>query len=84
MIDPKLLRQATGEVAENLARRGFSFDVADYRRRDDRRKVLQIEAERLRNEKNVGARSIGQAKARGESVEKLLGSVKDLGDQLDA
>ncbi|HWM27087.1 MAG TPA: serine--tRNA ligase [Woeseiaceae bacterium] len=84
MIDPKLLRQSTEEVAENLARRGFKFDIAGYRRREDRRKALQVEAERLRNEKNVGARSIGQAKARGEDVEKLLGSVKDLGDQLDA
>ena len=84
MIDPKLLRQSTEEVAENLARRGFKFDIAGYRRYEDRRKALQVEAERLRNEKNVGARSIGQAKARGEDVEKLLGSVRDLGDQLDA
>ncbi|MGH8168868.1 MAG: serine--tRNA ligase, partial [Woeseiaceae bacterium] len=30
------------------------------------------------------ARSIGQAKAKGEEVEKLLGSVKVLGDELDA
>jgi len=84
MIDPKLLRQSTEEVAENLARRGFKFDIAGYRRREDRRKALQVEAERLRNEKNVGARSIGQAKARGEDVEKVLGSGKDLGDQLEA
>jgi len=84
MIDPKLLRQSTGEVAANLSRRGFEFDVAAYRALDDRRKVLQTETESLRNEKNVSAKAIGQAKARGEDVQALLTSVKDKGDQLDA
>jgi seryl-tRNA synthetase len=83
MIDPKLLRQSTEEVAENLAKRGVAFDVAGYRTLDERRKALQIEAESLRNEKNVSAKSIGRAKAKGEGVEKLLDSVKSLGDRLD-
>jgi seryl-tRNA synthetase len=84
MIDPKLLRQSTEEVAENLARRGIAFDVAVYRGLDDRRKALQIEAESLRNEKNVSAKSIGQAKAKGKDVAPLLAAVKDLGDRLEA
>jgi seryl-tRNA synthetase len=84
MIDPKLLRQSTEEVAGNLSKRGLEFDVAGYRALDDRRKVLQIEAESLRNEKNVSAKSVGQAKAKGEEVEELLGSVKDLGNRLEA
>src|SRR5690606_13619489 len=84
MIDPKLLRQSTGEVAANLSRRGFEFDVAAYRALDDRRKVLQTETESLRNEKNTSAKAIGQAKARGEDVQALLATVKDKGDQLDA
>ncbi|MEX2125508.1 MAG: serine--tRNA ligase [Woeseia sp.] len=83
MIDPKLLRQSTEVVAENLAQRGILLDVAAYRGLEERRKALQIEAESLRNEKNVSARSIGRAKGKGEDVEKLLGSVKDLGDKLD-
>jgi seryl-tRNA synthetase len=84
MIDPKLLRQSTEEVAANLSRRGIEFDVAAYRALDDRRKALQTKAESLRNEKNVSAKAIGQAKARGEDVHALLASVKDKGDQLDA
>ncbi|HEX6259083.1 MAG TPA: serine--tRNA ligase [Woeseiaceae bacterium] len=84
MIDPKLLRQSTEEVAENLARRGIAFDVALYRGLDDRRKALQIEAESLRNEKNVSAKSIGQAKAKRKDVAPLLAAVKDLGDRLEA
>ena len=84
MIDPKLLRQSTEEVAENLSKRGIVFDVAAYHALDDRRKALQMEAESLRNEKNVSAKSIGQAKAQGGDVRALLASVKDLGERLDA
>jgi len=84
MIDPKLLRQSTEEVAENLAKRGIAFDVAGYRALDDRRKALQMEAESLRNEKNVSAKSVGRAKAKGDEVGILLTSVKDLGERLDA
>jgi seryl-tRNA synthetase len=84
MIDPKLLRQSAEEVAENLSKRGIVFDVAAYRALDDRRKALQMEAESLRNEKNVSAKSIGQAKAKGSDVAPLLASVKDLGERLEA
>jgi seryl-tRNA synthetase len=84
MIDTKLLRQSTEEVARNLSRRGISFDAAGYRALDDRRKALQVEAESLRNQKNVSAKAIGQAKAKGEDPAALLEAVKNLGDRLDA
>ena len=84
MIDPKVLRQSTQEVAENLLKRGVSLDVAGYRALDDRRKALQVEAESLRNARNVSAKSIGQAKAQGKDVEKLLAGTKVLGDKLNA
>ncbi|MGH8195571.1 MAG: serine--tRNA ligase [Woeseiaceae bacterium] len=83
MIDPKLLRQSTHDIADNLARRGFSFDVAGYLALEERRKQLQVDTERLRSEKNSNAKSIGQAKARGEDVEPLLAAVKDLDERLD-
>jgi len=84
MIDPRLLRQSTEEVARNLSKRGIAFDVAGYRALDNRRKALQIEAESLRNEKNVSAKAVGQAKAQKQDVAGLLAAVKDLGDRLDA
>ena len=83
MIDPKLLRQSTEDVAANLSRRGIEFDVVAYRALDDRRKALQTHAESLRNEKNTSAKAIGQAKARGGDIQALLASVKDKGDQLE-
>lgn len=84
MIDPKLLRQSTTEVADNLARRGFEFDADAYLELDAQRKTLQVESESLRKERNASAKAIGQAKAKGEDAAPLLEAVKDLGDRLDA
>ncbi len=84
MIDPKLLRQSAAEVAANLARRGFAFDVDAYLALDGRRKSLQVETEALQNERNTSAKSIGKAKAQGEDIEPLLAAVKDLGERLEA
>jgi seryl-tRNA synthetase len=83
MIDPKLLRQATRDVASNLARRGFEFDADGYLALEERRKALQVETEELRNERNTSSKAIGKAKAQGEDIEPLLAAVKDLGDRLE-
>ena len=83
MIDPKLLRQSPLDIKANLARRGFEFDAGAYADLDERRKVLQVTTESLRNERNSSSRQIGNAKSRGEDVEPLLASVRDLGDRLE-
>jgi seryl-tRNA synthetase len=83
MIDPKLLRQSPLEVKENLARRGFDFDTEAYTVLEEQRKVLQVQTEALRNERNLSSRQIGKAKAQGEDVAPLLAAVKDAGDRLD-
>ena len=79
MIDPKLLRNSAADVAANLARRGFEFDVAAYLALEERRKALQVETEQLQSERNTSAKSIGKAKAQGEDIKPLLAAVKDLG-----
>jgi seryl-tRNA synthetase len=84
MIDPKLLRQATDDVAANLARRGHQFDAQAYLSLEERRKAIQVETENLQNERNSRSKAIGQAKAKGEDIAPLLDAVKDLGDRLEA
>jgi len=83
MIDPKLLRQSTADVAKNLSRRGFDFDVDAYLALEERRKSLQVDTENLRNERNSSSKNIGKAKAQGEDIAPLLAAVKDLGDKLE-
>jgi seryl-tRNA synthetase len=86
MIDPKLLRNATADVAANLARRGpgGEFDGAGYLDLEERRKTLQVDTEALRSERNRNSKRVGKAKAQGEDIEPLLAAVKDLGDKLAA
>ena len=84
MIDPKLLRQATNEVAANLARRGHLFDTEAYLSLEARRKALQVDTENLQNERNSRSKAIGRAKAQGEDIAPLLEAVKDLGEKLES
>ena len=82
MIDPKKLRQATSDVADNLSRRGFDFDAANYLALEELRKKSQVDTESLRAERNASAKNVGKAKSRGEDVDPLLAAVKDLGDRM--
>jgi len=98
VIDPKLLRSDIDTVARNLARRGFTLDVAALQSLENARKVQQIETDRLRAERNAKAKAVGMAKGKGEDVAPLLAqgealaaqlagaekSLQDVQDQIDA
>ncbi|MGH8151040.1 MAG: serine--tRNA ligase [Steroidobacteraceae bacterium] len=72
MIDPKLLRTDPEAVARNLARRGHTLDVAALAGLEAERKRWQVEADRLRSERNSNAKAVGAAKRRGEDVAPLI------------
>ena len=82
MIDPKLLRSDPAAVAANLAKRGFTLDVARLGELEESRKKWQIRSDELRNERNVNAKSVGKAKAQGQDVAPLLKQVETLGAEL--
>ena len=82
MLDPKLLRSDPAAVAANLARRGFTLDVARLGALEESRKKWQIRADELRNERNVHAKSVGKAKAQGQDIAPLLKQTETLGAQL--
>ena len=84
MLDPKLLRSDLAGVAAQLARRGFVLDVADFSALEEQRKATQIEADRLRAERNAGAKAVGQAKAKGQDVAPLLARGEALGAELES
>jgi len=82
MLDPQLLRTDPEAVATALLDRGYELDVDAWRQLETRRKDLQIRVQELQNRKNQSAKSIGQAKARGEDIQPLLDEVKHLGEEL--
>ena len=68
MIDPKLLRADLPGVARNLARRGFVLDEARSRALEEQRKRAQIEADRLRAERNANAKAVGHGQGPGRRM----------------
>ena len=84
MLDPKLLRNEFERVAQNLARRGVDLDPASYEQLESQRKTFQVQAEKLRQQRNSKSKAIGQAKAAGEDIEPLTAAVQSLGDELKA
>ncbi|HKJ17305.1 MAG TPA: serine--tRNA ligase [Xanthomonadales bacterium] len=82
MLDPSLLRANAEDVAEKLLTRGYQLDVSAWKDLDAKRKALQLRVEELQNTRNVSAKSIGQAKARGEDIQPLLDETRNLGEEL--
>jgi len=83
MLDSKLLRGDIDFVVEQLKRRNFSFDVAQYNKLEEQRKVIQVQTQDLQNLRNTRSKAIGKAKAAGESMQSLLEEVSELGQKLD-
>ena len=82
MLDPQVLRNRLDEVAAALKPRGFDLDTATLERLETRRKSLQIETQELQRRRNASAKTIGEAKSRGQDVNPLLAEVADQGDRL--
>jgi seryl-tRNA synthetase len=78
VLDPKLLRSELPKVAAELGRRGFVLEVDKIAALEERRKAAQVEADRVRAERN--AKATGQAKAQGRDAAPLLA----LGESLSA
>lgn len=82
MLDPKLLRADLEATATQLARRGFTLDVAQLDTLEQERKAIQVATQELQSERNRRSKAIGQAKAKGQDIAPLKAEVADLGDRL--
>lgn len=78
MLDPKRLRSDAAAIAQQLARRGYVLDLAQFNTLEARRKQLQTQTEQLQAERNAGSKRIGQAKAKGEDATPILESMDAL------
>ena len=82
MIDPRRLRLEIGSIAERLRLRGIELDVARFEELEARRKRMQEDLERLRNQRRAASRQIGKAKAAGDDIAPLVAAVGNLGNDL--
>jgi seryl-tRNA synthetase len=81
MLDPHILRHDLQATVDALAVRGYTLDPVAYEALEARRKALQIGVEELQAKRNASAKSIGQAKAKGEDIQPLLEAVAQLGEE---
>jgi seryl-tRNA synthetase len=72
VIDPKLLRADLPGVVRNLARRGVVLDESRLTSLEDARKRAQIDADKVRAERNANAKAVGLAKGNGQDASDLL------------
>src|ERR1700712_4391419 len=84
MLDSKLLRTQLQDVADRLASRGYTLDVARIEALEAQRKTVQTRTEQLQSERNARSKSIGQAKQRGEDIGPLMADVDRMADELAA
>ena len=85
MLDPALLRTRLAETAARLKdTRGYTLDVSAIEALESERKHLATETQELQNLRNTRSKAIGQAKAKGESVDALMAEVAGIGDKLKA
>jgi seryl-tRNA synthetase len=83
VLDSKQLRSDAVGVAANLARRGFTLDVAAFQALEERRKSAQVESDRVRSERNSNAKAVGLAKGKGEDAGALLKRGEELTHALE-
>lgn len=84
MLDSKLLRTQLQDVADRLASRGYTLDVARLEALESQRKTVQTRTEQLQAERNARSKSIGQAKSRGEDIAPLMADVERMGEELSS
>ena len=84
MLDSKLLRSNLQDVADRLASRGYTLDVARIEALEEQRKTVQTRTEALQAERNARSKSIGQAKQRGEDIAPLMADVERMANELGA
>ncbi len=72
MLDINLLRTDLEGVAKRLAERPFALDTAALRALEEERKRVQGRTQDLQAKRNALAKSIGQAKSKGEDTAALM------------
>ena len=82
MLDSQLLRNDLESVAEKLAPRGFSLDVAQLQDLERKRKALQTEQQELQAQRNKSAKEVGRLKASGEDATRLINETAGIGARL--
>ena len=79
MLDIKAVRQDPEAVALALTKRGFEFDVAQFRELDAQRKHADVESQNLLAQRKAASKQIGALIGQGMSVDDAKAQVPGFG-----
>tara|TARA_Y100000748_G_scaffold219484_1_gene184464 strand:- start:24868 stop:26154 length:1287 start_codon:yes stop_codon:yes gene_type:complete len=82
MIDINLLRKDTKGISKLLKERGFDLDIKKYTSLEKDRKVIQVKAQELQEQRNQFSKNIGSEKGKGNDVSELMSQVNIISDTL--
>ncbi|SDY89629.1 serine--tRNA ligase [Nitrosomonas sp. Nm33] len=82
MLDIQQLRTDLENIAARLAKRGYTFPVAQFHSLEAQRKSIQTHTQELQAKRNATSKQIGIAKQKGEDVTAIMAEVAHLGDEL--
>ncbi|PLW67194.1 serine--tRNA ligase [Pseudohalioglobus lutimaris] len=84
MLDIKAVRQDPDAIAQALAKRGYSFDVAQFTALDARRKQADVESQALLAERKSASKQIGALIGQGMSVDDAKAQVNETLEKIAA
>ncbi|MBS1208681.1 MAG: serine--tRNA ligase [Proteobacteria bacterium] len=82
MLDIQQLRTQLDTVAQRLASRNFTLDVAAFQGMEDERKTLQVRTQELQSKRNSLSKQIGMLKGKGEDASAVMAEVSGIGNEL--
>ncbi|MDH7479761.1 MAG: serine--tRNA ligase, partial [Syntrophomonadaceae bacterium] len=82
MLDIKLVRSNPGLVREALEKRGNKASLDEFLARDEKRRLLLVESEGLKNRRNVVSEEIAKRKKAREDAEPLVQQMRQVSQRV--
>jgi len=84
MLDPRIIREKTEIVYESLEKRGFSFDMKNLLKVDEKRRMLIQESEKIKNLRNELSNEIAKLKKAGIHPQEKIEHLRGIGKQIES
>jgi seryl-tRNA synthetase len=84
MLDIKFVRENTDAVLDMIKKRGLELSLDGFLESEKKRREILLEAEELRNRRNVVSEEIGKLKKAKEDASALVAEMKGVGEKIKA
>jgi len=82
MLEIKYIRQNMQEIQKALNNRGYSADLEKFQKTDETRRLILLEAETLRNRRNVVSEQIAKLKKQGDNADILVSEMREVSSRI--